>query len=359
MAKRDPRKTARNKRVAEMQAELRALQPQVFKETKYKNEASLNARIGHKADVFIDLKNEVILSPQHYVEFWRAGFDAHRTGSKHWKNTFDILFDEVKASPAFQRYLDLFLHRSYLKHYDELSKKRPTASDAEVWLGQSHAEYGLLIAPRFRNGDWENDKSEIRHFRPAYWTVGHALESGFVVPGKKTGHVTFKNVEQYLVFFEHTLVRSTASKYQKDVAARYCDYVRNKAVDPRKVPLLLPELRYEGRTGPHKYRLDFCIIDPGTLDKIGIELSPWSTHGLLTGIKAKTQKQVNAVALGNFEKEMKKLKSFFQQRGIYTLIYTDSDLANMKKVFSDIEDKLQPGKPAQQFSFALSKDYFK
>ena len=49
------------------------------------------------------------------------------------------------------------------------------------------------------------------------------------------------------------------------------------AKEPLKVPLLIPEYRYEGRLPKHKYRLDFTIINPDTMDKVGFELSPWST----------------------------------------------------------------------------------
>jgi hypothetical protein len=56
VAKRDPNKTARNKRIASMKERLRELLPKVLKETGIDSEASLNAKIGGKADEFIDLK---------------------------------------------------------------------------------------------------------------------------------------------------------------------------------------------------------------------------------------------------------------------------------------------------------------
>ncbi|MGO7039322.1 hypothetical protein ACCS60_13295 [Rhizobium acaciae] len=87
-------------------------------------------------------------------------------------------------------------------------------------------------------------------------------------------------------------MRGTASPYQKNIAQLYADFVQ-AAERPEDVPLLIPEFRYEGIAPKHKYRLDFTIIDPDTMDKYGFELSPWSTHGQLTGVKAKIQKQVN------------------------------------------------------------------
>lgn len=63
---------------------------------------------------------------------------------------------------------------------------KPLPSQAAFWIGEKNADYGLLITPRFRDGDWENDKSEIRKLKSDYFTVGHVLESGLVVPGKES-----------------------------------------------------------------------------------------------------------------------------------------------------------------------------
>jgi hypothetical protein len=90
---------------------------------------------------------------------------------------------------------------------------------------------------------------------------------------------------------------------------------------------LIPEFRYEGKEREHRYRLDFCIIDPFTMQKVGYELSPWSTHGYLSKLKGLTQKEINDMAKDNFEREMTKHRSFFSKDGIYALIYTDTQLS--------------------------------
>ncbi|UPJ44948.1 topoisomerase [Bradyrhizobium sp. 40] len=356
MAKRDPHKTARNKMVAAMQDQLRDILPKVLKQTGIVTEASLNAIIGSKTDEFIDLKNEIINSPEEYVVLWMEGFQRHLSTTK-FRTSYDDLFDKIKASQAFKEYLHVFLRRSYLKHYEELYRRRPTMDESEIWIGQNNADYGLLVTPRFSNGKWENDRSEIRHFKPAYFSIGHVLETGLVIPDKNK-RMKFNDVEQYLDFFEHVLVRSTASPYQKAIAAEYCEFVR-AAPDPLKVPLLIPEYRYEGRVAKHKYRLDFTIINPDTMDKVGFELSPWSTHGYLAGTAKKTQATINEEASGNFDKEMAKLKSFFKTHGIYSLIYTDKDLKSIDDVFSDIETYLKPPKPKKQLSFHFINNFFK
>lgn len=354
MAKRDPRKTSRSKKIITMKADLRKLLPAVLKQVDVRNEQSLNAIIGHKTDFVIDLKNEVINSPEHYVLLWTEGFKAVLDHDDD--PSFRWLFKQVKRSPALKKYLDTFLRRSYLKHYEELHKKRPRVEEAEVWIGQNHANYGLLVVPRFAHGQWENDKSEIRHFRPKYWSIGHVLETGLVVPDKKSV-MPFSSVEEYLRFFEHVLVRGTGSSHQRKIAAMYAEYVRDSD-DPEGVPLLIPEYRYDGREAKHKYRLDFCIVDADTMDKVGFELSPWSTHGKLS-TKGKSQKQINAEAQGNFEREMAKHKSFFRKHGIFALIYTDRDLAKPEGIFADVRTYLEPRAPAKQLSFHLIDDFFK
>jgi hypothetical protein len=241
-------------------------------------------------------------------------------------------YEIIKGSKSAQEYFLIFLRRAYLKHYEELVRVRPHLDESEIWIGQNNADYGLLTTPRFNKSTqtWENDRSEIRRFPKLYWTIGHVVESGLVVDGDPD-KIEFADIEAYLTFFKNVLVRASASPHEKAIARRYVDFVRAAPV-PDAVPLLIPEFRFEGRLPKHKYRLDFTIIDPFTMDKVGYELSPWSTHGYLSKIKGLTQAQVNDMAKDNFEKEMEKHRSFFKKHDIYALIYTDKQLANTDTV---------------------------
>ena len=356
MAKRDPLKTARNKLVTSMKIQLRELLPQVLEESGFRDEKELNAVIGSKTDYVIDLKHAVILATDQFDSLWMAGFNKQleEEGAAYG---FGDFYKTAKKSKAFRRYLHIFLRRSYLKHYEELHKARPQVEDAEIWMGQNNAEYGLLVTPRFVDARWENDKSHIRRFKPRYWTIGHVLESGLVVPDRDE-KMTFADADEYLRFFEHVLVRHSASSYQRTIARKYSQHVR-EAADSHNVPLLIPELRYNGRAARHEYRLDFCIIDPSTLDKVGFELSPWSSHGRLANTKRRTVKSVNDEAQANFEKDMRKLKKYFQKHGIYALVYTDTDLADPETVFADIAKYLATSGPAAQYSFAEIDEFFR
>lgn len=135
----------------------------------------------------------------------------------------------------------------------------------------------------------------------------------------------------------------------------YCEFVKNSD-DPLGVPLLIPELRYDGPLTAHKYRLDFTIIESEGLSKIGFELSPWSSHGHLSKIGGLTQGAINEMAKDNFQREMRKHKDFFRKYGIFSMIYTDDDLADLHSVFADMEKYLRPQSTAKQLQFHVIHD---
>lgn len=355
MAKRDPNKTARNRMIEAIKFKLREMLPAVLKETGLNSEQSLNATIGSKNDEFFDLKNDVIHSQEEFVSRWLEGLKT--SALEHGVAAHLSIWSFLKEHRKFREYTVLFLKRSYLKHFDELSKNRPEVEEAELWIGQENANYGLLVSPRFSAGDWENDKSEIRVFAKAYWTIGHVMTTGLVIPNKDK-IFKFSDVEQYLLFFQDTLVRNSGSMYEYEIAGHYCDYVRAQA-DPDQVPLLIPEFRYAGLEKKHVYRLDFLVINPYTLDKIGFELSPWSTHGYLSKVKGLTQKKINEMAADNFAKEMKKHRAYFKEHSVMCLIYTDEELKDTKKLFNEeIAPLLTPEKTQVQLSFQIMEEFF-
>jgi len=354
VAKRDPNKTARNRIIETYKGRLRELLPEVLAETGERDEKSLNATLGSKNDEFFDLKNDVVHSQDQFVNRWLAGLkkaaQARDGASVVW------LWDALKKHKKFREYTLLFLERSYLKHFDELSKNRPLVEAAEVWIGQEHANYGLLVSPRFRNDQWENDKSEIRAFKQPYWSIGHVMETGLVIPGKDK-IFRFSDIDQYLLFFQDTLVRNSGSPYEYNVAGHYCDFVK-KSPQPEKVPLLIPEFRYAGLMKKHIYRLDLLIINPYTLDKTGFELSPWSTHGYLKKIGGLTQTAINKMAADNFAKEMKKHRAFFQEHDIVCLIFPDDQLKDTQVLFDkNMVPLLKPEEPKIQLSFQIMEEF--
>jgi len=352
MAKRDPEKSARNRIILGLKDELRALLPQVLKDTGFRNEGSLNATIGCKNDKFFDLKHDVIVNHGAFVTKWMQGL---KEAAKYPGSCQDMLND-LKKYKSFKQYLQIFIKRSYFNHYDELAKNRPHVTEAILWIGQQNANYGLAVTPRFKDGEWENDKSEIRAFENGYWTIGHIMETGLVLPGREKTF-RFNDVDQYLLFFTDTLVRNSGSTHEYVLAEKYAEFV-NDQPDPLAVPLMIPEFRYGGLAKKHEYRLDFLVINPYTIDKVGFELSPWSTHGYLRKIKGLTQARINDLARDNFEKEMEKHRKFFKEHGIYALIYTDRNLKSIDKLFDDdIAPLLLPEKPESAVSFQIMEEF--
>ncbi|MCK9205162.1 MAG: hypothetical protein M0P58_12115 [Bacteroidales bacterium] len=356
MPKRDPNRTARIITIQKMKLELRSILTQTLMEVSMNSESSLNAFIGSKADDFIELKTEVIRTPEEYVSKWIQGLDQGvKNGfTGRFKTMHDLLKNPRKRN--FRQYCELFLRRSFLRHYEELAKVRPIDEESIYWFGINDAHFGLFITPRFNKllDNWENDKSEIRAFRHTYWTIGHILATGICYPNENRKYI-FSQIEDYLSFF-YSQVRLTKSFYQLGIAERYIEFVRNSA-NPENIPLLIPEIRYDGEGRKHTYRLDFLIINPYTMDKIGIEISPWSTHGKLSG-KHKTLIELNDEARANFEKEIKKIKSYFNKFNIYTLVYTDTELANLDILFKEVEKFLMPNEPPVQLSLNLIQEYF-
>lgn len=337
-----------------MKEQLRELLPEVLAETGYSSEASLNAKIGGKAGSFINLLDEVIVSPDGYLEAYLRGLYASRSVGMY-RNAVDDLIEKIESSRKVKEYFVIFVKRAYLKHFEELSKNRPVVEQAEIWIGENNAEYGLFASPRYANGRWENDKSEIWHLAVPYWTIGHVLETGLVVPDDPEP-IYFATVDDYLEFFTKVLVRKTGSPHQKKIAKMYADYVRSSE-SPLKVPLLLPEFRYEGRDKKHKYRLDFTVFDPYSDKKVGFELSPWSSHGYIAKTTKMTAAEINKIASDNFEKEMKKHKDYFDKHGVSVLIFTDSDLSDPDGVFAIIEKQLSPIDRVTKMDFSVMKKF--
>lgn len=326
----DSQKRIINKLDRLLSQRLKELLPTTLNETDFKNIHSLNATIGEKYQKFFNLRDDVIYSPDIFVAKWLQGLEKY---AERRHPTCLTMTELIKESPHFKTYLMTFLKRSFVRHFREWSRVRPLVNQASLWLGQNRANYGLLVTPRFRDDQWENDKSEIRGAPFEYWTIGHALETGLVVPGRDSTFGFDKSIDKLFQFFRDVLIRNSGSPHELALYELYMDFVRGHP-DPLNICLLIPEFRYGGLAYRHIYRLDFTIINPYTQEKIGLELSPWSTHGYLAKTEQLSPSQINAMAQNNFADEMEKHRAFFNQHGIYALIYTDRELEQLDKIFA-------------------------
>lgn len=330
MAKRDPNKTAKNKMLKKIKEELKGLLPKVLNETGIPSQGSLHGIYGGKFVEYMNTRTDVIRSPDEFISKYLNGLNEKT------KESFSALRnrDRLKTCPYLREYLRKFLTLVYYRQSDALGRIRPDNDEqAVIWFGQEKQNYGIFITPRFNKNkqQWENDGSEIKFFPKLYWTIGHILHTGLVIPNRME-IFPFESVEQYLIFFLNTLVRASGSKYEYELAEYYCNYVRNSN-NPENIPLLIPEYRYAGIEKRHKYRLDFTLVNPYTLQRFGFELSPWSTHGRLTGTAGMNQQQINELAKENFEREMRKHKDFFKKHNIFIRIYTDKDIEDIGNIF--------------------------
>ncbi|CAK7034031.1 MAG: hypothetical protein DELT_00483 [Desulfovibrio sp.] len=359
---RDPQKTARNKIIEEITEELKELFPTVQQETGWTLE-TLHAKLGNKDDVFFDLKNDIFTSDDQFVTMW---FDQLEKWADLSYYQCRPLFEKIQSSKAFKKYTVLFTKRTFLRNFEQLSRKRPTVEESSMWLGSNDNIYGLFVVPRFVDGlvhqKWENDKSDIRKAKFSYWTIGHVLKTGLVTPpmgkAESLSRIKFAAIEDYLSFFLNSMVRQNKSLYETAIAESYCNYVLSLGkTEAKETPLLIPQFRYAGLNKEHKHRLDFMTINPYNLEKVGYELSPWSTHGEIKGTKDLKQYQINKIGEDNHEAEIQKIKDFFMEYRITALVFTQ-ELSDCQRIFDTyIKPNLRPKKPEQKISFIAKHKY--
>ena len=302
--------------------------------------SSVHAYFATRKAHYIDLKTAVITSPETYIGKIISGLsdDLQSEGDTHYKRFYERIF----SSKSAMAYMYLFHKRTFWRNYDHHAKIKPLQTS--YWIGSNKETYGIFISPRFKDGQWENDKSEIRKFKPKYWSIGHILATGLVMSGKSE-QIKFSDLKEFLNFYRNKLVRPSMSQYQIEIADLYSEYVI-KSKNPNDILLLIPELRYGGEQKKHGYRLDYCIIDIETANKIGFEFSPWSTHGRLTGTKDKSQAQINELASSHYAKEMKKYRDYCLDHGITCITYTDEELRDITAIFQTIKKYLHPSETA-------------
>lgn len=352
MGKNDSFISQRNKRIQDLSNQIKSYIPSVLEVTGYESELSLNATYGGKMQEYANVKYNSYRNEEDFINSYFTGFmqvvenldPETKKQSKYYR-----ALRNVSENKNVKEWLILFLRRAFLKNYDAYTRQKPANPDeALIWIGQENANYGIGITPRFRNGQWENDQSEIRRFNQRYFSIGHILKTGLLIPNEDK-IIAFSNVDSYLNFFSEVIVRLSKSKHEKEIADRYCHFVL-ESTKPEEILLLIPELRYKGISRKHLYRLDFCVLDYERGQKVGFELSPWSTHGQITHTRTKTQSEINEEAMDNFHDEISKYRKYFIKYGITILAYTDPDLIDYDHVFNDIKPYLLPERTVPSFS---------
>lgn len=268
-------------------------------------------------------------------------------GSTYANTPFHKLRSLLKNQITFD-YMKVYFERNFYRQWKERTRAKPSSNLWTLWFGDNNHDYGLLISPRLKEGKWENDVSAIRRSEFQYWTVGHALKTGLVDPSVdkiiKFDYFDSKNhsAGALTTFFESTLRKDIHHTYERPMLDRYLKYLR-ASVNPLSEPLLLPQLRYNGLKKHHDHRLDFTIFNSHTMEFIGIEFSPSSSHYSMKDITdpKTTQKSVNEELSKKWIKEMDKRRHFFSDFGITTLTFTEADLKDLDTVFASVEQYLK------------------
>ncbi len=293
---------------------------------------ALHGLIGGKNNTFVDSIRTQFSDPADFKARWLKGFIQY-VGTGIYSPLKNLLKDSV-----FRDYTLKFLERNFYRNLRERTRAKPNENLWAIWFGSGKLVWGLLIAPVIRGESWTNDVSEIRRANYMYWTVGHVLETGIIDP-ENNELIRFGSVDELISFYRHVLKRISNSLYEKQTFDFYADYLK-KSNNPSEEPFLIPEFRYAGLSVKHKYRLDFTILNSHTMEMIGFEFSPHSTHMAVTGISGKKQKDVNLELSRKWDNEMSKRNDYLSEFGITTITFSDSHLANTKTCFEVMEEYL-------------------
>jgi hypothetical protein len=274
---------------------------------------SFHAVIGGKNNTYVDSVRTQFKDPEDFLAKWTHGlvsevkrreelelrFDGRIHGSSAAHDVARIVKDNVGRAYVFK-----FLTRNFYRQYNARVRHKPADPLWAIWFGGKNQDYGLLIAPVRRKGEWTNDHSEMRRAPYVYWTVGHVLQTGLASPDEEQP-LTFPTIDELVKFYRYFLKKMSNSKYEKGMADRYMAYL-DASADVFSEPFLVPEFRYAGLAGKHEHRLDYTVFNGHTMALTGFELSPYSTHGAIKKAKDKTQKVINEEGAARWEKEMKK-----------------------------------------------------
>jgi hypothetical protein len=351
--------TSLKSKITELDARLKSMQPMVLNLVSQVwgrplSLHSFHGHIGGRNNTYTDTVRGQYLSKDDFIAGWIHGLLKNITGHELiqqqkysgtiFQNTPHHHLVKCLQQPDIKKYIFYFLERNYYKKFEERIRSKPNDNLWGLWFGENNLMWGLFIAPIFRNGEWVNDKSEIRKVDFEYWTIGHLIKTGLIIPNEAEPY-TFRDVSEIITFYNVFLKRLSRSNYEKKIIDLYISYLL-KSKHPYSEPLLIPELRINTKKA-HKYRVDFTILNPFMMKFIGFELSPSSSHNSVKNIKTKLQKHVNEELKAIWIKEMEKRNSYFSEFGIQIITYTDEKLQKIDDCFLQMQNFLSE-KPLQR-----------
>lgn len=314
---------------------------------------SLHGVIGGKNNTFVDSVRTQFNDFRNFFALWMKGLiDKFHTEVSYrgdhtektpgqWSSAERLV--EMMKNPTLLDYTKTFLERNFYRNLRERTRAKPNEKLWSIWFGYK-LNFGIFLAPIYKENEWTNDKSEIRRAPFEYWTIGHILQTGIIDP-ENNKLVHFKSIDNLLEFIQNILKRLSSSQYEKIIYDKYIDYV-SKSETKFNIPFLIPEFRFAGLRQKHKHRLDFTILNSHVMKFTGFEISPASSHMRISKLKEK-QSKVNDDLKKQWIKEMTKRNDYFSEFDITTITFTDDDLMDIDKCFKEIISYMQETKPKE------------
>lgn len=321
---------------------------------------SLHGIVGGKNNSYVDSVRTQFLDFEDFFAQWIKGLNDTFILQKEQHMKFHNEFD-WSGRAAFQNvrllkdkkiflYTQKFLERNFYKHINQRIRLKPDESLWAMWFGYK-LTYGLLIAPVPTSLGWRIDKSEIRRVKYNYWTIGHVMQTGLIDP-TLDDPITFIDINSFYGFYQSVLKRLSNSTYEQQICDLYIDYLK-KSEDLFNEPFLIPEFRYLGLVKDHEHRLDFTVLNQHSVEYVGFEISPASSHMAVSNLKQK-QITVNEDLKKSWEKEMAKRNKYFDRFGITTKTFTDKHLIDINACFEQIKQVLS-NRPGSKISVDFQK----
>ncbi|HAT9397966.1 hypothetical protein [Legionella pneumophila] len=305
-----------------------------------------HAQIGSRNNIFIDSVRQQFMRPNDYISAWLKGLLEHTKAKEKeqtekygriYNTSYHNLLKCLKNEPT-KEYVLKFLERRFYRQFEATTRPKPIDELWEVWFGANPLVWGILIAPVKRLSKWTNDISEIRRANYHYWTIGHIIQTGLVLPDTLNTQ-TIKDLNAVIEFYQNICSRISMSQYEKELMELYVKYLKN-STDPLNEPFLIPEMRFN-KEQKHLYRLDLLVLNSFTMKFIGFEISPSSTHMKVTGVKQKTQTETNREISEKWERECDKRNQYYSKYGISVVTFTNQDLKNIDSCFKIVKKYLE------------------
>jgi hypothetical protein len=277
---------------------------------------SLDGKIGDKDVAFANIKKLSFNTAEQFRNQWLLGlYDSDNEELK-------FLFQDK----YIRNYILLLLEKRFLKNQKMYRKIKLKEYEREIYLGENNCVFGVFIAPINTNNIWKSYYLKGLKVPYTYLTVGQIIDEG-ILKGTINADSLYDadllrvSSRKDIINIYNTFSEN-ASSYERKFIEEYINMLQYEE-KWKEIPLLLPEVRYDGIDFKHKYRIDFMIINMISGKRIGIELSPYITH---------TQDKET------WRKEMAKRNEYLKKYNISIITFTDKQLEDIGQCFKYIKD---------------------